>query len=263
MTIDVPSGRVVARVRRARRRGRGRVAFRNVPSFVVARGVAAAGVEVDVAYGGAHLRLRRRPRASACASCRSDLPRLIAAGRAVKRDARRDARSRAIPTTSGCRASTARSCTRSSGRCTSATSTVFADGEVDRSPCGSGTSARCALLAADGALGRGDVLRHDSIVGTTFRARVVGEGAERRAHRGRGHGVPHRRAPLRARPARPARHGVRAAVSAAVPRRRRGRGALRSAEAADALEAALRAGLDPEADPPRGVVPARAAASCS
>ena len=53
--------------------------------------------------------------------------------------------------------------------------TVFADGEVDRSPCGSGTSARVALLAADGRLGPGRVLRHDSIVGTTFRARVVEE----------------------------------------------------------------------------------------
>jgi proline racemase len=45
---------------------------------------------------------------------------------------------------------------------------------VDRSPCGSGTSARCALLAADGLLGDGAVLRHDSIVDTSFSARVVG-----------------------------------------------------------------------------------------
>jgi len=44
--------------------------------------------------------------------------------------------------------------------------TVFADGEVDRSPCGSGTSARLALLG-DGPL------RHDSIIGTTFHADVV------------------------------------------------------------------------------------------
>jgi proline racemase len=49
--------------------------------------------------------------------------------------------------------------------------TVFADGEVDRSPCGSGTSARVALLDADGRLD-GDLL-HESIVGTTFRGRVV------------------------------------------------------------------------------------------
>ncbi len=53
--------------------------------------------------------------------------------------------------------------------------TVFADGEVDRSPCGSGTSAICALLAADGTMGPGDVLRHDSVVDTTFAARLVGE----------------------------------------------------------------------------------------
>ena len=52
---------------------------------------------------------------------------------------------------------------------------IFADGEVDRSPCGSGTSARAALLAADGRLTAGAELRHDSIVGSTFRARVVGE----------------------------------------------------------------------------------------
>ena len=51
--------------------------------------------------------------------------------------------------------------------------TVFADGEVDRSPCGSGTSARLALLAADGRLDGGAVLRHDSIVDTTFLGRVV------------------------------------------------------------------------------------------
>jgi proline racemase/trans-L-3-hydroxyproline dehydratase len=53
--------------------------------------------------------------------------------------------------------------------------TVFADGQIDRSPCGSGTSARLALLAADGELGRGDDLRHDSIVGTTFLGRILGE----------------------------------------------------------------------------------------
>jgi proline racemase/trans-L-3-hydroxyproline dehydratase len=53
--------------------------------------------------------------------------------------------------------------------------TVFADGEVDRSPCGSGTCARAALLHADGRLGPGRTLTHDSIVGTTFGAAVVEE----------------------------------------------------------------------------------------
>ena len=53
--------------------------------------------------------------------------------------------------------------------------TVFADGEVDRSPCGSGTSARLALLHAEGHLGVGDELLHRSIVGSEFRARIVAE----------------------------------------------------------------------------------------
>ena len=53
--------------------------------------------------------------------------------------------------------------------------TVFAEGEVDRSPCGSGTSARLALLHAGGQLASGRELLHRSVVGTEFRARVVEE----------------------------------------------------------------------------------------
>jgi proline racemase len=54
--------------------------------------------------------------------------------------------------------------------------TVFADGEIDRSPCGSGTSARLATLYARGALSLGERFRHHSIVGTTFDAWVVEAG---------------------------------------------------------------------------------------
>jgi proline racemase len=50
---------------------------------------------------------------------------------------------------------------------------VFADGEVDRSPCGSGTASRIALLAASGALAMDRQLIHESIVGTVFHARVA------------------------------------------------------------------------------------------
>jgi proline racemase len=53
--------------------------------------------------------------------------------------------------------------------------TVFADGEVDRSPCGSGTSARLALLHAEGRIATGELLRHLSIVGSEFTGRVVEE----------------------------------------------------------------------------------------
>jgi proline racemase/trans-L-3-hydroxyproline dehydratase len=51
--------------------------------------------------------------------------------------------------------------------------TVFADGEVDRSPCGSGTSARLALLAAEGRIDASRVLRHGSITGTEFLGRIT------------------------------------------------------------------------------------------
>ena len=52
---------------------------------------------------------------------------------------------------------------------------MFADGEVDRSPCGSGTTARLSLLDKSGRLPRGKDLRHLSIVGSEFRGRVVGD----------------------------------------------------------------------------------------
>jgi 4-hydroxyproline epimerase len=41
-------------------------------------------------------------------------------------------------------------------------------GEYDRSPCGTGTSAKLACLAADGKLAPGDVWRQESIIGTVF-----------------------------------------------------------------------------------------------
>jgi proline racemase len=52
--------------------------------------------------------------------------------------------------------------------------TIFADGEVDRSPTGSATSARTALLVEDGVLAEGQSWRNDSIIGTTFHARTIG-----------------------------------------------------------------------------------------
>lgn len=53
--------------------------------------------------------------------------------------------------------------------------TIFADGEVDRSPCGSGTSARLALLDSYAELARGETLVHHSIIDTTFTGRVVAD----------------------------------------------------------------------------------------
>jgi len=45
-------------------------------------------------------------------------------------------------------------------------------GAIDRSPCGTGTSAKMATLAAKGKLGLGDTFRHEGILGTVFTGRV-------------------------------------------------------------------------------------------
>jgi len=175
VTIDVPSGRVVARVRR-RDGAVESVAFRNVPAFVVARGVTAGDLEVDVAYGGAiyafapaeRLGLRVVP---------GDLPELIAAGRRVKHalEGTDVARHPHDDRLSGIYGTLLH---EQLGPLHQRNVAIFADGEVDRSPTGSATSARTALLMAEGALAEGETWRNDSIVGTTFHARATGEAAE-------------------------------------------------------------------------------------
>ena len=48
----------------------------------------------------------------------------------------------------------------------------YGEKAIDRSPCGTGTSARMAQLAARGALSVGDDFVHESIIGSLFRGRV-------------------------------------------------------------------------------------------
>ena len=172
VTIDVPSGRVVARVR-CREGAVESVAFRNVPAYVVARGVSAGDAVVDVAYGGAlyaflpagALGLRVVP---------EDLGELIAAGRRVKQalDGTAVARHPDDDRLSGIYGTVFYD---EVGPRHWRNVAIFADGEVDRSPTGSATSARTALLVDDGVLDEGESWRNDSIAGTTFVARAIGE----------------------------------------------------------------------------------------
>jgi proline racemase len=170
--IDVPSGRVVATVRCRAGVVQG-VVFRNVPAFVVARAVAAGDVEVDVAYGGAiyafapavSLGLRVVP---------GNLPELIAAGRAVKR-VLEDSEVARHPDDHRLSGIYGTVFYEELSRLHQRNVAIFADGEVDRSPTGSATSARTALLVADGVIAEGQTWRNDSVVETTFRARAVGQ----------------------------------------------------------------------------------------
>jgi proline racemase len=52
--------------------------------------------------------------------------------------------------------------------------TIFADAEVDRSPCGTGTAAVMAILSEMGVLGEDSTFVHESIVGTLFTGRIAG-----------------------------------------------------------------------------------------
>lgn len=180
VVIDVPSGRVTARVTCVNGRVR-RVTFGNVASYVLARKVPVSTsygpVLADVSYGGAIYACLEAASAG-LAVTPAHYQQLIAIGREVKwalndtqwakhpSDRRLDGVYGTILFDD-----LGQHCDGPHQR----NVTVFADGEVDRSPCGSGTSARIALLAADGRLAVGQRLRHDSIIDTTFLARVVAE----------------------------------------------------------------------------------------
>lgn len=181
IVVDAPSGRLpcTARVEDDRVTA---VRFRNVPSFVLATGVSVETsrgvVEVDVAYGGAFYG-SVDVRSIGLDVSPGSLPALIGLQRELRpllderlRPAHPDEpelhgiygiifwEPLSAPALEG-------------AMLVQRNVTVFADGEVDRSPCGSGTSARLALLEAAGKLPRGAVLEHRSIVDTVFSGRVV------------------------------------------------------------------------------------------
>ena len=169
VVVDVPSGRLEtwAQVKEGRVRS---VRFRNVPAYVHASGLEIDDHELEIAFGGAFY-ASVQERVSAV-----ELPRLIELGRELKRSI--EAWQEIVhPLEPELRDVYGVIFWQEEGEdpLTQRNVTVFADGEVDRSPCGSGTSARLAILDREGRLPRGEELRHLSIVGTQFRARVVDE----------------------------------------------------------------------------------------
>ena len=183
MVIDVPSGRlpVVVRVEDGRPVS---VRFRNVPSFVHSRGLSvptrsAGEIVVDVAFGGAFY-ASVDARALGLAVEPGNLGRFVELGREIKDHLNAAAeishplepRLRDVYGTIFFEDAEGPA---GEPRLAQRNVTVFADGEVDRSPCGSGTSARLALLHADARLATGEILDHTSIVRTRFEGRVAGE----------------------------------------------------------------------------------------
>jgi proline racemase len=186
VVVDVPSGRVTATVRTVGGRVED-VRFTNIPSYAFARGIpvetARGAVTVDIGYGGAMYAVLPAA-AVGLRVAPADYTDLIATGREIRDalNAGRAAEHPDDPRLSGVYGTifteeVEPTVVKPDGTriVRQRNVTVFADGEVDRSPCGSGTSARVALLADSGDLRFGDLLVHDSIVGSRFRARVVEE----------------------------------------------------------------------------------------
>jgi trans-L-3-hydroxyproline dehydratase len=176
--IDTPAGLIEA-TGRVSADGVESVSFRNVPSFVAAMdqtvAVPALGqVRYDLAFGGAfyayvaadHLGLSIEP---------SSISRLIDSGRAIKR-AVVDAGPVDHPIESGLGflygvifVGPAEDPSHHSRNVC-----VFADGEVDRSPTGTGVSGRLAIHHARDEISTAEAIDIESILGSTFTGRVVG-----------------------------------------------------------------------------------------
>lgn len=179
VVIDVPSGRVTARVHTCTGQVTG-VGFRNVPSYVLARDVGVSTsrgqVVVDVSYGGAiYAQLHAAQVGLQVAPGQAG--DLIAVGREITR-ALNDSDHATHPTDprlSGIYGTILYESAPATDRglVHQRNVAIFADGQLDRSPCGSGTAARIATLTADGTLPVGATLVHESIVGSRFTATVV------------------------------------------------------------------------------------------
>ena len=170
IALDTPAGTVRARPTMEGTRVV-RVSFENVPSFVLEKDLAVLGMSVDVAFGGAFYVIADSP----LPIDGSHLPELRELGMNLKSAVEKE-REIVHPLEAGLRGiygtifcgpprmegSTARNVT------------VFADAEVDRSPCGTGTCAVMAMRVQKGLLGDQDTFRHESIIGTVFEGRVLG-----------------------------------------------------------------------------------------
>ncbi len=179
VTYDTPAGLVRARATVEGERVTS-VAFRNVPAFCLAEGVqintAAGPVQVDVAFGGAFYALVDA-KALGLAVRRDLTAELIRAGMDVKKAVSEavEIRHPEEPDLSflyGTIISDPPSQAESHGR----NVTIYADGAVDRSPCGTGTSAKLAVLFARGDVQLGERYLHESITDSIFTGRVLEEG---------------------------------------------------------------------------------------
>jgi trans-L-3-hydroxyproline dehydratase len=178
--IDTPAGLIVAQSHVDAGRVH-HISFENVSSFVsecdLTIDVPGYGaLRMDVAFGGAFYAYVDAHQVG-CECLPDEYEKLVSAGRAIKKAVAEsvtlahphDERLNHLYGTIFVAASKAPG-THSRNVC------IFADGQVDRSPTGTGVSGRLAIHHARGEVGVGDSLLIESILGTTFRATVTETG---------------------------------------------------------------------------------------
>ena len=177
--IDTPAGRVVAYAT-VDSDGGGTARFLNVPSFAAAldQSIVVPGlgrVAYDLAFGGAFYAYVDA--ASIGLTCDpAHVGRLVVAGKAIKEAIVRE-RTIEHPAEDDLGFLYGTIFTAEAGNVQhhSRHVCIFADGEVDRSPTGTGVSGRLAILHSRGELGAGQPCVIESILGTTFTGRIASE----------------------------------------------------------------------------------------
>lgn len=177
LSFNVPAGRIEATARLEDDRARD-VSFRNVPSFAYAidQSIDVPGighVRFDIGYGGAfYAVVEAHPLGLGLVP--AELNRLVDYGRRIKHAvmSTREIKHPVEPDLSFLYG-TIFTGAATQADCHSRNVCIFADGELDRSPTGSGVSARAALLHAKGELKLGERLMIESILGTRMSVKAV------------------------------------------------------------------------------------------
>nr|WP_298687796.1 proline racemase family protein [uncultured Dongia sp.] len=177
--VDTPAGLVEVRAECINGKCR-RVSFRNIPSFVMHRDkmIEVAGLgsfRVDVAYGGMIYCIINAKDVGVTLA-RDEARDLIGLGERIKAAAAAQLPSMhpenpSIHTIN--QTEFAGPMEIIDGIKTSKNAVVVSPGRLDRCPCGTGTSARMALLHARGELAVGEQFRHTSILDTVFDCRIL------------------------------------------------------------------------------------------
>jgi proline racemase len=166
--LDTPAGLVEARVAVSGGRATG-VTIRNVPAFLYERERRIGDLAVDIAFGGNFYAFV--PVADVEPSRAAEyIERGAEIMAAVNQDPPVHPLDERI---AGCRHVVFHAPGRDGAHARNATS--IHPGWLDRSPCGTGTSARMAQLHARGELAIGEDFVNESLIGTRFTGRLVGE----------------------------------------------------------------------------------------